>query len=99
MRLSEKTAPIAENTSDTTPVVRLRSWHRACSSWHMSNGTHLAEPEPRRKRRGEETTRTFWKPPLPETREMRSVLPVSRAPYLLAPPPWPKGQFRIDPEL
>ncbi len=67
----------------------------------MSNEASLLEPEPRGKRHGEETTRAFWKPPLPEASEPRPVpRPKSGgpAPYLLAPYPWPRGQFRIDPE-
>lgn len=67
----------------------------------MKTGSNLLEPEPRGKRRGEETTRQFWKPPLPDAAEPREA-PVPKArgavPYLLAPAPWPQGQFRIDPE-
>jgi hypothetical protein len=67
----------------------------------MSNEASLLEPESRGKRHGEETTRVFWKPLLPEANEPRPVpRPKSggTAPYLLAPYPWPRGQFRIDPE-
>jgi hypothetical protein len=67
----------------------------------MRNETSLLEPEPRGKQHGEETTRVFWKPALPEASEPQA-LPRPRAglpvPYLLAPYPWPRGQFRIDPE-
>jgi hypothetical protein len=67
----------------------------------MSNGANLLEPEPRKKHRGEETTQIFWKPSLPEVTEPRYAprpRSASSAPYLLAPHPWPQGQFRIDPE-
>ena len=60
------------------------------------------EPEPRRKGLREETTRVFWKPALPEAREPRPVPPPragARVPYLLAPYPWPRGQFHVDPEV
>jgi hypothetical protein len=60
-------------------------------------GTNLLEPELRRKPRGEETTRMFWKPPLPDAVEPRPAPPPRRlteVPYLLAPSPWPRGQFR-----
>ena len=76
-------------------------WHGPCSSTGMRNETNLLEPEPRGARHGEATTRIFWKPALPEAVE---PLPVPRpraghqVPYLLAPYPWPRGQFRIDPE-
>ncbi len=64
-------------------------------------GTNLLEPEPRRKPRGEETTRVFYKPSLPEACEPR-VAPAPRrlteVPYLLAPSPWPRGRFRVLPE-
>ncbi|MBI3856000.1 MAG: hypothetical protein HY293_09955 [Planctomycetes bacterium] len=43
----------------------------------------------------------FWKPSLPEAAEPRPLpLPKRRneVPYLLAPHPWPQGEFRIDPE-
>jgi len=67
----------------------------------MRNEASLLEPEPRGKRHGEETTRVFWKPLLPEASAPRPV-PGSKAgvpvTYLLAPYPWPRGQFRIDPE-
>jgi hypothetical protein len=63
--------------------------------------TNLLEPEPRPKERGKESTRITWKPALPEAEEPRPA-PRPRAgspvPYLLAPYPWPRGQFRIDPE-
>ena len=65
----------------------------------MRNGTNLAEPEPRRKDLEEPTTLGFWKPSLPEAREARPVPNPAAVPYLLAPPPWPRGQFRIDPEF
>ena len=66
----------------------------------MRNGSNLLEPEPRRKHPEEEATRTFWKPLLPDATEPRLVPrpKTSQAHYLLAPPPWPQGQFRIDPE-
>lgn len=68
----------------------------------MSNATPLMEPEPRDKKRGEETTRAFWKPALPEAQGPRPAAPARAGsrpqPYLLAPPPWPKGQFCVDPE-
>jgi len=67
----------------------------------MSNESSLLEPEPRGKLRGEETTRAFWKPRLPEASEPRTAPPPragAPVPYLLAPYPWPRGQFRIDPE-
>jgi hypothetical protein len=65
----------------------------------MRNGPDLLEPEPRRKPREEETTRAFWKPPLRESLEPRQVpTPKPALPYLLAPHPWPKGEYRIDPE-
>jgi hypothetical protein len=69
----------------------------------MRNGSDLLEPEPRRKHPEEETTRILWKPSLPESTEPH-VIPwpkrAIRVPYVLAlaPPPWPQGQFRIDPE-
>lgn len=78
-----------------------QGWHRPCSSAGMMSETNLLEPEPRRKPRGEETTRVFWKPLLPEATEPRPIpgpRPASPPPYLLAPWPWPRGQFRIDPE-
>lgn len=67
----------------------------------MRNGSELLEPEPRKKPRGEETTRTFWKPSLPECNEPRQAprpKPPAPMPYLLAPHPWPRGEFRINPE-
>jgi hypothetical protein len=65
----------------------------------MRNPTPLAGPEPRRKRRGEETTRLFWKPALPEATVPRIQAPKAAVmPYLLAPSPWPQGQFKINPE-
>jgi hypothetical protein len=64
----------------------------------MRNGSSLLEPEPRRKPLEEETPRVFSSPLLPEFTERRKV-PRPRPPVqLLAPPPWPQGQFRIDPE-
>lgn len=65
----------------------------------MNSAPNLAEPEPRRKPQGEETTRKFWKPPVLEAAQprVRPAVPPP-APYLLAPRPWPRGQFRIDPE-
>jgi hypothetical protein len=65
----------------------------------MRNG--LLQPEPRKKPRGEETTRVFWKPLLPDAVEPRAIpRPKLKdsVPYLLAPDPWPRGQFRVDPE-
>ena len=67
----------------------------------MGMGTYLLQPEPRRKPRGEETTRVFYKPSLPEAFEPRPAPPPRRLtelPYLLAPSPWPRGQFRVLPE-
>jgi hypothetical protein len=69
----------------------------------MRNGSDLLEPEPRRKHPEEETTRILWKPPLPEFTEPRAIPQPKRAYHVshllaLAPPPWPQGQFRIDPE-
>jgi hypothetical protein len=66
----------------------------------MSNATITMEPEPRNRREGQETTRVFWKPALPETQEPRIVPPPKGGaiPYLLAPHPWPRGQFVVDPE-
>jgi hypothetical protein len=65
----------------------------------MRNRTNLAEPEPRRGQRGEETTRLFWKPELPEATAPRLHAPKAAVvPYLLAPYPWPQGQFKINPE-
>jgi len=73
----------------------------------MRNQAPLAEPGPHRKARGEESTRYFWKPmrdrkPVPAEAGPLRPLPVSmanvRVAYLLAPRPWPQGQFRIDPE-
>ncbi len=61
----------------------------------------LMEPEPRRKHPEEEPTRLWLRPALPEAVEPRTVrLPKSNRamPYLLAPPPWPRGEFRVDPE-
>jgi len=64
----------------------------------MKNGPNLLEPEPRRKPLEEETARVFWSPPFPEFTERRKT-PRPRPPvHLLAPAPWPQGQFRIDPE-
>jgi len=67
----------------------------------MGMGTNLLEPEPRRKPRGEETTRVFCRPSLPDAHEPRQVPAPKRVmelPYLLAPAPWPRGQFRALPE-
>jgi hypothetical protein len=64
-------------------------------------GTNLLEPEPRRKPQGEETTRLYYKPALPEVFEPREAAApkrVTEVSYLLAPAPWPRGQFRINPE-
>jgi hypothetical protein len=64
-------------------------------------GTTLAQPEPRRKPRGEETTRVYYRPGLPEAFEPRETAAPRRAtdvPYLLAPAPWPRGQFRMHSE-
>ena len=77
------------------------SWHEPCSKRDMRTASNLLEPGPHGKRRGEETTRVFWKPPLPEATEPRVGAPARNpagAPYLLAPRPWPRGQFRVDPE-
>jgi hypothetical protein len=65
----------------------------------MRNGSNLLEPEPRPKGREEGTTRVFWKPSLPEAAKPRPIADPRFVPYLLAPPPWPRGQFRIDPEV
>ena len=60
---------------------------------------NLLEPEPKPGKKGEESTRIYWTPPLPDAGEARLVPKVRPAiPYLLAPAPWPRGQFRIDPE-
>jgi len=51
--------------------------------------------------RDEETTRFFQRLVLPTATEPRPMPEASAAksdPYLLAPTPWPRGQFRIDPE-
>jgi hypothetical protein len=51
--------------------------------------------------RDEETTRFFQRLVLPtpaEPRPMPEVSPAKANPYLLAPTPWPRGQFQIDPE-
>ena len=58
----------------------------------MSNATPLLEPESRSKLREKET----WKPALPEAQEPKRT--GATVPYLLAPHPWPRGQFRVDPE-
>ena len=67
----------------------------------MRNETPLLEPGSRPRNQHTETTRLHWKPPLPEASDPRLV-PLHRAepkvPYLLAPRPWPQGQFRVDPE-
>lgn len=71
------------------------------SKGDMGMGTNLLGPERRRKPRGEETTRVFWKPALPdayETREASAPRRLIDLPYLLAPSPWPRGQFRVLPE-
>jgi hypothetical protein len=61
----------------------------------MNNTMPIVQPDPRNK------TRRFWKPDLPEAQEARPV-PAPKGPptipYLLAPHPWPRGQFRMDPE-
>ena len=61
---------------------------------------NLLEPEPKPATKGEETTRILWTPPLPDAEQARlvpKIRPITQ-PYLLAPAPWPRGQFRIDPE-
>lgn len=67
----------------------------------MSTMTPMLEPESRSKLRDEEPTRLYWSPSLPEAQEPKAG-PLPRAgatvPYLLAPHPWPRGQFRVDPE-
>ena len=37
-------------------------------------------------------------PPVVRARVERPPALVSVEPYLCAPPPWPRGEFRIDPE-
>ena len=67
----------------------------------MSNATPMLEPESRSKLREEEPTRLSWKPALPEAQEPQRIPPLrtrGAVPYLLAPDPWPRGQFRVDPE-
>ena len=62
----------------------------------MKNTLPSLEPDPRSNK-----TRRFWKPELPEAQEARSLPPpkgTPTVPYLLAPHPWPRGQFRVDPE-
>jgi len=64
----------------------------------MRNASNLLEPEPRKTPREEEIPRLFLNPALPEFVERRKT-PRPRPPIsLLAPPPWPQGRFRIDPE-
>jgi hypothetical protein len=58
----------------------------------MSNATPMVEPGP---------TRPLWVPELSEAEEPRAVpspREVVAVPYLLAPSPWPRGQFLVDPE-
>lgn len=99
MIFREKIALFEENPPACGRPPGTGSWHRACFLSDMNNGTNLAEPEPRRKGQDEATTRIFWKPALPESTEPRAVPPpMAPMPYLLAPHPWPRGQFRIDPE-
>ena len=64
----------------------------------MNNATPMLEPESRSKLLEEEPTRLYWKPSLPEAQEPQWVPPLRTVPYLLAPHPWPRGQFRVDPE-
>jgi len=51
--------------------------------------------------RDEETTRFFRRLVMPTPTDLRPMPEASAAkadPFLLAPSPWPRGQFRIDPE-
>jgi len=91
---------LAENPSAMAPAPGgLLPWHTACFSWGMRTEANILEPEPRRKPQGEETTRHFWQPALWDGVERRQApRPGPSAAYLLAPPPWPRGQFRVDPE-
>jgi hypothetical protein len=67
----------------------------------MSTTTPMLGPESRSKLRDGAPTRLSWKPSLPEAQEPKPAPPPSAeatVPYLLAPHPWPRGQFRVDPE-
>jgi hypothetical protein len=59
------------------------------------------KPGQRSGSRDDETTRFFQRLVLPVPTDVRPMAPdaaVKENPYLLAPAPWPKGSFRIDPE-
>jgi hypothetical protein len=59
------------------------------------------KPGTRSGSRDDETTRKFFRPVQIATTEPRPVTmpPMPKEdPFLLAPSPWPRGQFRIDPE-
>jgi hypothetical protein len=67
---------------------------------NMMNSTPLLAKGPRRKR-AREFRRIFWESGLTEVHEPREVLPPARperVPTVLAPAPWPQGEFRPDPE-
>jgi hypothetical protein len=66
----------------------------------MTNETPLVAKGPRRKR-ARIFRRIFWETELIEVHEPRELLPpprLERNPAIMAPAPWPKGEFRVDPE-
>jgi hypothetical protein len=59
------------------------------------------KPGRRRGSRDDETTRFFQRLVLPAPTSLPPMAPLPGPevdPFLLAPSPWPKGTFRIDPE-
>ena len=59
------------------------------------------KPDRRRGSRDDETTRFFQRLvlPVPNSLSPMASLPgPAEDPYRLAPSPWPKGTFRVDPE-
>jgi hypothetical protein len=75
-----------------------RVWHEPCFLEDMTIAA--AEPVVHPENREQETTRLLRRlsPPLEPQTPANHALPRPDF-YLLAPAPWPRGQFRIDPEL